>query len=240
MILSAFHLIVVCSVSLQGLAVTALAEHSPTFDGSSVHVSPVASSSAHVELTLLRTSHPWPDEVKQEHSERMEERDFAPQTRLHRFARGARYFSATAGTSRDSSIGRIYLTQMSIDHYIFDDFALRTGINFGYADADRTSGGVQGGPELGLRWHFWSGDRLTTYIDGSVATVAHQHPLTERSLQFNFDLQAGLGATFQLTEDAHLKGGVRWHHLSNARVRGKSRNLGYDAPKVYLGVLWRF
>ncbi len=156
------------------------------------------------------------------------------------FAEGSRHWSLTFGTSRDPDLGRIYLSQFSIDHYFEDGLAFRAGLTIGYADAERTSGGLQGGPEFGLRWHFLRVDRFSFYLDGSVATVIHQNPLTPNSLRFNFDLKAGLGATFQLDGDTHLKAGLGWHHLSNARVRGRSRNLGYDAPIVYLGLMRSF
>ena len=159
---------------------------------------------------------------------------------LSPFAEGARYFSLTLGTSRDPSLGRIYLTQFSVDHYLWNDIALRAGFIFAYADARRNDDGVYGGPELGLRWHFLQHDRFSLHLDGSVAAVFHEHPLTENSLRFNFDLQAGLGAMYQLSDDLLLQGGVRWHHLSNARIRGKSRNLGYDGPMLYLGFLHAF
>jgi hypothetical protein len=163
-----------------------------------------------------------------------------PELPAHPFARGARYWTVTGGTSHDSSLGRIYLTQFSIDTYVADDFAIRMGATLGYADARQTDGGVQGGPELGFRWHLVNADRFSIYLDGSAATVIHENPMTPESLRFNFDLQAGLGATLQLDDATHLHGGVRWHHLSNARVRGKARNLGYDAPLFYLGIMRAF
>lgn len=159
---------------------------------------------------------------------------------LDPFAKGSRYWSVTLGASRDPDLGRIYLTQFSVDHYIHDDLSIRAGLNFGYARADRTDGGVQGGPELGFRWHFISQERFSTFLDGSAAAIIHENPLTEDSLRFNFDLQAGFGATLHFTDDTHLQAGIRWHHLSNARIRGKSRNLGYDGPLLYGGVMWRF
>jgi hypothetical protein len=156
------------------------------------------------------------------------------------FAKGSRYWTLTAGISRDAHIGRIYLAQLSLDDYISDDLAIRWGLTFGYANPDDVEGGVQGGPELGIRWHFFTRERFSIYIDSSVGLIFHENPLTEDSLRFNFDVQAGLGATLQLSDQMHLQSGVRWHHLSNARIRGKEENLGYDGPMLYFGVMKAF
>ena len=156
------------------------------------------------------------------------------------FGNGSRLWSITAGMSRDKQLGAIGLYQFSADHHVADDLALRVGGTIGYARPTRTPDGLQGGPELGGRWHFDRRGRCSRYLDGSVAAVWHQHSLTPESLRFNFDIQAGVGATYRLHEQLMLKGGLRWHHLSNARVRGKSHNLGYDGPMLYLGTLRPF
>lgn len=85
-----------------------------------------------------------------------------------------------------------------------------------------------------------SGTDWSAYLDGLVAPVLHEHALTPQSLRFNFDLEGGVGATRRVAAGLHLNGGLRWHHLSNARVRGKSRNLGYDVPLGYIGLLRNF
>lgn len=156
------------------------------------------------------------------------------------FTKDTRVWSLTGGAAYDSDHGTITLTQFSIDTYILDDLAIRLGASFGYANAKYVRNSFQGGPEIGFRWHFYNSKAFTTYIDGSSGVAFHQHPLTEKSLHFNFDLQVGVGATTPINEQTHLQGGVRLYHLSNARVRGKERNLGYDGPLFYIGLLRSF
>lgn len=155
-------------------------------------------------------------------------------------AAGTRVAIATYGSSRDGDIGRIHLSQLAVGYYVADGLAVQVGLNAAYTDADAEPDGVQGGPEVGMRWHFLERRDWTVYLDGSAAAVVHEHPLTADSLRFNFDLQGGVGGTRSLTDDTSLMGGLRWHHLSNARLRGRSRNLGYDAPLVYGGLMQRF
>lgn len=156
------------------------------------------------------------------------------------FARGTRLISASVGASRDADIGSIRAGHLGADYYPRDNLAVQVGLTLAYADPKTQPNGVYTGPRAGLRWHVLARTDWSAYVDGAVAPVLHEHPLTRESLRFNFDLHGGAGITRRLDDATHLAGGLRWHHLSNARVRGKSRNLGYDAPQAYLGVLRRF
>lgn len=164
----------------------------------------------------------------------------APDPPAHDFARGTRLLSASVGASRDADIGSIGVVHVGADWYLRDNLAVHAGLTLGYADPKTQPNGVYAGPQAGLRWHFMSGTDWSAYLDGLVAPVLHEHALTPQSLRFNFDLEGGVGVTRRVGAGLHLNGGLRWHHLSNARVRGKSRNLGYDAPLGYVGLLRNF
>lgn len=151
---------------------------------------------------------------------------------------GQRAMAATVGGSRDIKLGQVVLLQLGVDYYIRDGVALRYGLLLGHAGAKRTRDGFYGGPQIGLRWHVLRGARWSLDLEAYGAAVYHEHALTEDSLRFNFDLQPGAGVTYRVNADSLLRGGLRWHHLSNARVRGKEHNLGYDGPMLYLGVVW--
>jgi hypothetical protein len=153
------------------------------------------------------------------------------------FSRGSRLLSMTAGRSFDTMYGRISLLQLNVNEYILDNLAIHYGATFGYADTKRTKSGVCGGPELGIRLHFLKNQRLSTYAEASIAASFYQYPVKEGTLKFNFDLQPGVGATYRITDNAHVRGGMRWHHLSNARIGGGSRNYGYDGVMFYFGMM---
>ena len=160
--------------------------------------------------------------------------------RLNPFAKDTRHWSLTEGFSRSETKGDVYLTQLHVIRYFRDDLAILYGGTIGYADAKQADGGVFGGPELGVRWHFAQDDTWSTFLDGSIAAVFHEEAITPESLRFNFDLQLGVGATYRLSKQAMVLGGVRSFHLSNARIQGKDNNLGFDAPLVYVGLMWAF
>ncbi len=156
------------------------------------------------------------------------------------FEKGSRYWSVTAGASDDETLGYIYFTQIRVNHYLVENLALEYGGIFGYADAKRTPAGMLSGPEIGVRWHFAKHQRWSTYLEGLVGAVFQQHPLTPDSLRFNFDLQPGAGATYRLSPATILLGGFSWHHLSNAQIRGRAHNFGYDGPTLYLELMKAF
>lgn len=151
-------------------------------------------------------------------------------------AEGSSWWSVTGGVSFDDRLGQIHLVQAGLGYGVAPDVGVHFGVTLGYAHSLRTKDHVLGGPEVGAIWRFAQSGRWSGYLDGSAGAVVHEEPLTEESLRFNFDLQAGLGAGYALRGGTLLRGGVRWHHLSNARIRGKPRNLGYDGPLLYAGV----
>jgi len=156
------------------------------------------------------------------------------------FEKGSRYWSTTAGASYDATLGPIYFTEVSISHGLGEYLAIEYGGIFGYADARRTTSGVLGGPEIGVSWHFPTGTRWSTYLEGLVGAVFHQYPLADHTLRFNFDLQPGGGAAYRLSDGTVVQGGFRWHHLSNAQIRGRAHNFGYDGPTLYLKMMRSF
>jgi hypothetical protein len=159
---------------------------------------------------------------------------------LHPFAKDARHWSLTEGFSRSQTKGDVYLTQLHVSRYFRDNLAILFGGTIGYADAKRADGGVFGGPELGMRWHFAQDEIWSAFLDGSIGAVFHEEALTPDSLRFNFDLQLGVGATYRLSNQSMLLGGLRSFHLSNARIQGRDNNLGYDAPFIYIGLMRSF
>jgi hypothetical protein len=159
---------------------------------------------------------------------------------LRPFSKGVHYWSLTEGFSRSQTKGDVYLTQLHVSRYFRDNLVVLFGGTIGYADAKRAEDGVFGGPEIGMRWHFAQKESWSTFLDGSVGGVFHEEAITPDSLRFNFDLQLGVGATYRLSKQTMLLAGLRSFHLSNARIQGKDNNLGYDAPLIYMGLLWSF
>ena len=91
-----------------------------------------------------------------------------------------------------------------------------------------------------LRHHVLQFDRTTLFIDASFGPVEATERVPGGGTYFNFATRTGLGVTFQLREHLHLLGGVRYFHLSNARIEGSQRNPSINGIEGFLGLMWTF
>jgi len=93
---------------------------------------------------------------------------------------------------------------------------------------------------LGFRWHFLTREKWTLFADVGIGILGTTDAVPPEGTELNFMPRAGLGFTHEISEDARFIGGVRWHHISNARTRGDSRNPARDAPQLYAGLVFTF
>lgn len=93
---------------------------------------------------------------------------------------------------------------------------------------------------LGFRWHFLTRDRWTLFADAGIGLLGTTDTVPPEGTGFNFMPRVGVGFTHEIDESVRLIGGVRWHHISNARTRGDDRNPSRDAALIYLGVVVPF
>lgn len=98
-------------------------------------------------------------------------------------------------------------------------------------------------PNAVLRWHFWRSDDLktTVYADTGIGFMVSNDKIPSDGTSFNFTPRMGVGFTRQLTDSGwRLQGGVRWNHVSNARITGDSNNPSRDGPLLYVNFIFPF
>ena len=96
-------------------------------------------------------------------------------------------------------------------------------------------------PGFNLRWHFLNRDTWTLFADAGVGVLASTDDVPDGGTSFNFTPRAGGGATLRITDGGvRLIGGVRWHHISNARIEGEENNPDRDGILVYGGLVFPF
>jgi hypothetical protein len=112
-----------------------------------------------------------------------------------------------------------------------------------FLQADSDEGGEDtGGVSLALsgRWHFWKpAEGWTVYADAGAGLNYSGSDIPANGSEFNFNPRAGAGFTVALDDSARaarLDIGLRWHHLSNARIFGGDRNEARDSVMIYAGV----
>jgi len=128
---------------------------------------------------------------------------------------------------------------VGLGYYVWENVSLNAEVSGYY---DQQSGQDSTISDLGilLRHHLICRGRFSFFADVGAGLSYANHPTPPGGTYFNFTEEAGLGATWQLSGDLHLIGGVRYFHLSNARIEGSSRNPSINATQGYVGLMWTF
>jgi len=114
--------------------------------------------------------------------------------------------------------------------FLVEDFELGVEVGFWYHDQPGDDA-LSINPELVLRWHFVNEDIWTIYLEGGLGVLVSTDLVPDEGTGFNFTPRAGIGFTRLIDPESRcrLEGGVRWHHISNARINGDVRNPSRDS-----------
>jgi hypothetical protein len=128
---------------------------------------------------------------------------------------------------------------VGVGYYVFDNVSLNAefgAFHNGQDGPDATISSLN----LLLRQHLFHQGRFSLFIDagGAVSIADTRTPPT--GTYYNYMEETGIGSTFQLKDNLHLIGGVRYFHLSNARLEGPIHNPSINGMQGYLGLMLRF
>lgn len=100
----------------------------------------------------------------------------------------------------------------------------------------KNTGGVSG--SLTFKYHFYSTEdrRFTAFADLGIGVLGAFNQVPSGGTNVNFLPRAGAGITYALTDEARLVTGLRWHHISNAHIRGDGRNPSRNGLMFYAGI----
>ena len=105
------------------------------------------------------------------------------------------------------------------------------------------TGGVSG--SLAIKYHFIPSDlaigepddrTLTFFPEIGLGVLGAFDEVPDGGTHWNFLPRAGGGVTYAINEDARLVAGLRWHHISNARISSNSSNPARDGLMFYVGL----
>jgi hypothetical protein len=133
---------------------------------------------------------------------------------------------------------QVYAGHIGVGYHLIDYLSLNLEAVGYIVDHAHKSGG--GGLDLLPRWHYLVRENWSLYLDGGLGFIYTRDTLRDPGTHFNFTVQAGPGATYRFSDCFNAMVGYRWFHISNARIRGKNRNVGFDSPMFYLGVMSTF
>jgi opacity protein-like surface antigen len=85
-----------------------------------------------------------------------------------------------------------------------------------------------------LRWNFWTGTRVSPYVDGGAGLGYSDTGQPEEGGHFGFQLEVGLGVHVLLADPVALTFEYRFHHFSNADIY--LPNFGINQSQLMAGV----
>ncbi|HZW09759.1 MAG TPA: acyloxyacyl hydrolase [Phycisphaerales bacterium] len=90
-------------------------------------------------------------------------------------------------------------------------------------------------PVMEFRWHFFNNGDTSVFLNGGIGVLFATDEVPDTGTGFDFTPRAGIGMTQRIGRGgSRLIAGLRWHHISNARINGEDRNPSRDAPMVYV------
>lgn len=165
--------------------------------------------------------------------------DAAAEQRDEYLMKGSDFFTAGGGTSADfdqlaevnATIGYTYFVADDVE--VSGEFAIR----YFYQDGEDAVGF---NPSVIFRWHWWKTEdrRWTAFADVGIGMMATTSDVPEDGTSFNFTPRIGGGVTREWSENMRLLLGLRWSHISNARIFGEDDNPASDGPMVYFGLIF--
>jgi hypothetical protein len=122
-------------------------------------------------------------------------------------------------------------------YYVFDNFSLGVEASgHRFEQAPGSDGWMYGVAGI-LRHHLIQFDRSTIFADVTFGPVEATDRVPAGGTYFNFATRAGIGTTYQIQDNLYLIGGVRYFHLSNARIEGPARNPSINGVEGYVGLM---
>lgn len=125
-------------------------------------------------------------------------------------------------------------------YFVVDDFEVGLELGFwGHFQNDDTFGVST---SLVMRYHFYQAERWSAFAEAGMGLLASGDDVPDIGTDFNLMPRLGAGVTWQMFEDSPVRliSGLRWHHISNARIKGEEDNPARDGPGLYVGLMYEF
>ncbi len=145
---------------------------------------------------------------------------------------GAAYTSKTGDTSTDIN------AYLAWNYFLVDnvEFSLEAGF---WAFIQTGPNQVGGSGTLCFRWHFVNKQTWSIFAEAGIGLMGASGEVPTGGTSFDFMPRAGVGFTYELSPGgARLQAGVRWFHISNARIEGDSNNPARDGVMGFVGVMF--
>lgn len=161
---------------------------------------------------------------------------------------GSRWWTVGGAYANDFHQNNDFNLHAAFSQFIADEleFAIEAAAWY-FLQTGQDTGGLSG--SMVFRWHFaHSGDwDWSLFADAGIGLLGAFDEVPDGGTSFDFLPRVGLGFTkaLQPSIDGESRGprlmlGLRYHHISNARIQGDSRNPGRDALMAYAAITFPF
>jgi hypothetical protein len=145
------------------------------------------------------------------------------------------YASYAAGLDNRDDITN---ANVGFGYYVINNLSLGAEAS-GYSERVSGHGQWGYGVTAELRHHLLRFDRSTLFASAAFGPVESTGRIPQpRGTDFNYITRVGVGATYRLRDNLDLLLGVRYFHLSNARLDGAERNPSINGIEGFAGLMW--
>lgn len=167
--------------------------------------------------------------------------DVAATQPLHPLLDPSRWRLETLGTGMADVTNRHVAmggARVAFDYYTDTNFCLRCELtSYGVSTHDGDAAAGQG--SLGLRHHFYQFGNSSIFNDVGFGVFYAGRRVPESGTYLNLTFHCGLGIDHPISDTVDLIVGVRYFHLSNARLEGPKHNPSLNGPEAYIGLMFR-
>jgi hypothetical protein len=157
---------------------------------------------------------------------------------------GSRWLTVGAGYAYDFDKDNDFNLHAAWSTFLVDGFEFAIeGAGWYFNQQGDDTGGVSG--SMVFRWHFWHADNYdwSVFTDFGIGLLAGFDEVPNGGTAFNFLPRLGLGYTRALNQSSTGEStgprwmvGLRWHHISNARIQGDDENPARDSLMAYFAL----
>ena len=150
---------------------------------------------------------------------------------------GARRFTLSSGVATNEGGGLdMQPIALAYSSFLDDDVELLAEMGMWYFDQDGDDAtGIS--MSLGARWHAVNRPRWSLFADIGLGALVATDNVPDDGTGFNFLPRMGGGGTLEIGHTgSRAVIGLRWHHISNARIFGDVSNPARNAPMFYFGI----
>ncbi len=154
---------------------------------------------------------------------------------------GSRWWTIGTGVANNLDDATDVNLRGAYSYFLVKDVEFSAELNAWYFhQAGPDAAGIN--PAMVFRWHFYDDGEWTLFGDVGIGLLAATNEVPDGGTAFDFTPRVGGGFTRELDADTgtRLQVGLRWHHISNARISGASNNPSRDGIMLYAGIQFPF